>query len=53
MLQIASLKNALAKKVAEVEQRMRIGVSPITRDSRNNPEIQRMRTGFSPMHQKM
>lgn len=51
--QIASLKNALAKKEAEVEQRMKIGISPITRDSRNSPERQRMRTGFSPMHLQM
>jgi hypothetical protein len=53
MLQIASLKNALAKKEAEVEQRMRTGVSPITRDSRSSAERQRMRAGFSPMHPRM
>lgn len=51
--QIASLKNALAKKEAEVEQRMRTGVSPITRDSRSSAERQRMRAGFSPMHPRM
>lgn len=53
ILQIASLKNALAKKDAEAEKRMRIGVSPITRDSRNNLERQRMRVGVSPMNPRM
>lgn len=51
--QIASLKNSLAKKEAEVEQRMKIGASPITRDSRNSVERQRMRAGVSPMHPQL